>query len=789
MLGEAAQRVRVAQQDGGVDDVGDPVGVADGAGGLGGGGRSERHGSSLRGGRTPAAPGPTVTWSAGIDDGPCVVRGTCPSADGACIASQAVRFPTARTCDATTGPGPSDLATPGRSSDRSALARHGDWGRVRGLRRPSTSTATARRSSSATASSRAVRSCCSCMATRARRRPGTASRRCWSRPACPSSAPTCPATGARAGRNRPHDHAPHAKTAHARRLRGAMRALGVERFAVVGHDRGSYVAFRLALDHPEAVTRVALLDCVPIVEHLERCDARFATAWWHWFFFARPEVPERVIDADPLAWYAFDDERMGAENAAECRAAVQDPAVVRGMLEDYRAGLTVDADEERAARAAGLRVTQPLLVLWSLRDDLEELHGDPRLIWRAWADDVSGHGLDAGHHVAEEAPDELTAALVPFLLPACDGTRSIRAPRRVPSSAPSVSPRPQRRLGAPHRADRLLDQLDDHVGVVDEHPPGDAQHRPALEDEVVLPPSVALEELRVGLVQPTVDLDHQPERREAHVQEVVVAADADGQVGLPPRDARRPEQTVAETLGGRPRLVARVEEDGAPVAVARAGRGQPERLVQTSERALPPSAAAGRSRPRRARRRGPARSGRGTSPGSRDARPPARAGPGASRRRTPVCGSRAQRRAHSTVEPGRVGQNVTCAAVRPTSTASGAHLASAASRDGALAARGRRGRVHPGQDGRELAVPHQPRHGSGQSRMVPPRDHPVALQDGPDLVGESHPDRTSDRCCQSCRPDGPGWCHCPKRRSRCPYARSARMKSTLRKSGHRASQK
>ena len=223
----------------------------------------------------------------------------------------------------------------------------------------------------------------------------------------------------RSGRPEPaDDHAPHAKTAHARRMRGAMRALGVERFAVVGHDRGSYVAFRLALDHPEAVTRVALLDCVPIVEHLERCDARFATAWWHWFFFARPEVPERVIDADPLAWYAFDDERMGAENAAECRAAVQDPGVVRGMLEDYRAGLTVDADEERAARAAGLRVHQPLLVLWSLRDDLEELHGDPRLIWRAWADDVSGHGLDAGHHVAEEAPDELTAALVPFLLPA-----------------------------------------------------------------------------------------------------------------------------------------------------------------------------------------------------------------------------------------------------------------------------------------------------------------------------------------------------------------------------------
>ena len=203
------------------------------------------------------------------------------------------------------------------------------------------------------------------------------------------------------------------RTAVARHDAGAR----VDRLAVVGHDRGALPAFRLALDHPDVVTRVAILDSIPVVDHLERCDAHFATAYWHWFFFAQPEKPERAIGADPLAWYRFDDERMGPENAAECRTAVQDPAVVRGMLEDYRAGLTVDADEERAARAAGFRIHQPLLVLWSLRDDLEELHGDPRLIWRDWADDVSGHGIDSGHHVAEEAPDALAAALVPFLLP------------------------------------------------------------------------------------------------------------------------------------------------------------------------------------------------------------------------------------------------------------------------------------------------------------------------------------------------------------------------------------
>jgi len=211
------------------------------------------------------------------------------------------------------------------------------------------------------------------------------------------------------------DHAPHSKRASAGHVLAAMRALGHDRFAVVGHDRGSYVAMRLALDHPDAVRSAALLDCLPITEHLARTDAAFATRWWHWFFFAQPETPERVITADPDAWYRGDPAVMGAENHAEWRAATRDPAVVRGMLEDYRAGLTVDRRDEEADRAAGRRIRQPLLVLWSGFDDLEELHGDPLPIWRGWADDVRGHPVASGHHMAEEAPGELAAALVGFL--------------------------------------------------------------------------------------------------------------------------------------------------------------------------------------------------------------------------------------------------------------------------------------------------------------------------------------------------------------------------------------
>ncbi|WP_036963553.1 alpha/beta fold hydrolase, partial [Promicromonospora kroppenstedtii] len=219
------------------------------------------------------------------------------------------------------------------------------------------------------------------------------------------------------------DHEAHSKRAVAGDMVAVMRELGHEHFHLVGHDRGSYVALRLALDHPGAVERLVLIDCLPVSEHLRRADAAFATSWWHWFFFAQPDIPERVINADPAAWYGpkADPRTMGAENHAELMAAVADPDVVRSMLEDYRAGLTVDRAHEEADRAAGRRVTAPLRVLWSLRDDLEELYGDPLAIWRAWADDLDGYGIDSGHHVAEENPEDLVHALVSHFRPTTPG--------------------------------------------------------------------------------------------------------------------------------------------------------------------------------------------------------------------------------------------------------------------------------------------------------------------------------------------------------------------------------
>jgi haloacetate dehalogenase len=216
------------------------------------------------------------------------------------------------------------------------------------------------------------------------------------------------------------DHAPYSKRAMAGDVVALMRALGHGRFAVVGHDRGSYVAMRTAMDRPDAVTHLAVLDSIPIAEALDRTDARFAAAWWHWFFFAQPEKPEHAILADPPAWYGSlapgKATAMGEQNHADHLAAIRDPDTVRAMLEDYRAGLGVDRAADEADRAAGRRIACPTLVLWSSRDDLEDLFGDPRLIWKDWTTDLRGGGpIDSGHHMAEEAPDELAATLTEFL--------------------------------------------------------------------------------------------------------------------------------------------------------------------------------------------------------------------------------------------------------------------------------------------------------------------------------------------------------------------------------------
>ena len=213
-------------------------------------------------------------------------------------------------------------------------------------------------------------------------------------------------------------HAQQSKRAMASDCIELMHRLGHHRFAIVGHDRGAYVAFRAALDYPQAIDRVAALDAVPIVEALERCDARFAQAWWHWFFFAQKDKPERAILADPDAWYNNTPAKraqMGEQAWADYREAIFDARTVHAMVEDYRAGLGIDRSHDEADRAAGRRVECPLLVVWAERDEMETLYGDPVEVWRPWSRDLRGERIASGHHMAEEAPDQLVSVLTRFL--------------------------------------------------------------------------------------------------------------------------------------------------------------------------------------------------------------------------------------------------------------------------------------------------------------------------------------------------------------------------------------
>ncbi len=212
------------------------------------------------------------------------------------------------------------------------------------------------------------------------------------------------------------DHWPYCKRAMAADQVAVMRALGFDRFAVAGHDRGGRVAYRLALDHPERVRRLAVLDIVPTGEVWARADRAFGMGYWHWFFLAQPApLPERLIAGDLDAYYGFHGtrDRMAPEALAEYRRCGADPAAIHAMCEDYRAGATLDLEHDLADRGRRRRIACPLLALWGGRWFLEDWY-DVLAIWRDWAGDVQGRALDCGHYLPEEAPEETTAELRAF---------------------------------------------------------------------------------------------------------------------------------------------------------------------------------------------------------------------------------------------------------------------------------------------------------------------------------------------------------------------------------------
>lgn len=211
------------------------------------------------------------------------------------------------------------------------------------------------------------------------------------------------------------DHSTYSKRAMAKDQIAVMKQLGFSRFTVIGHDRGARCAYRLALDFPEAVEKLTVMDIIPTGETFRRANKDFAMGYWHWFFLAQPfDFPERVIGENPDNFY-FQGTRhlFHPEALAEYWRGIHNPGTIHAMCEDYRAAATIDFELDEADRGSK-KITCPVLVLWGEKGALPNWY-DVLNVWEDWASDVRGRGIDCGHYLAEEAPGETYEEIRKFL--------------------------------------------------------------------------------------------------------------------------------------------------------------------------------------------------------------------------------------------------------------------------------------------------------------------------------------------------------------------------------------
>jgi len=213
------------------------------------------------------------------------------------------------------------------------------------------------------------------------------------------------------------DHAGYSKRAMAQDQVELMQRLGFDRFVVAGHDRGGRVGHRMALDHPERVKKLAVLDIVPTRTMFAQVNQYLATVYYHWFFLIQPfDLPERMIGADPELFVRAFFSRLGSgtlapDAIAEYVRAFRDPAVIHASCEDYRAAASIDLEHDAADATA--KVTCPLLVLWGSKGRIAQMF-DVSATWREQATDVRGRALPCGHYLPEEAPEQTLQELLAF---------------------------------------------------------------------------------------------------------------------------------------------------------------------------------------------------------------------------------------------------------------------------------------------------------------------------------------------------------------------------------------
>ena len=216
-------------------------------------------------------------------------------------------------------------------------------------------------------------------------------------------------------------HTPYAKRAMAKDQVQLMHQLGFDRFLLVGHDRGGRVGHRLAMDYPEVVEKLVVMDIAPTYTMYTTTDMEFAKAYYHWFFLIQPaDMPERMIGADPFYFLQKKFGQWGRDDGAFTEAAFKEylrcltPETIHASSEDYRASASIDLEHDQMDLDKELKMSCPLLAIWGEKGFVGRKY-DVLAEWRQWADEVSGFSLPCGHYLPEEAPKQTLAALLEFL--------------------------------------------------------------------------------------------------------------------------------------------------------------------------------------------------------------------------------------------------------------------------------------------------------------------------------------------------------------------------------------